>query len=197
MSRVFFTSDTHFGQGYVADLRGYKSVKEHDEDLVRKWNSVVGPRDIVWHLGDVGWGGYKDFQSTLRKLRGTIHLITGNHDEVAPGVNRKAHSKQDLWGDRFMSIQPFHRVKYSGIEMLLSHYPYEGEGGRDLPERHSQYRLRNEGMFLLHGHTHSAVQWKSSKPLEYHVGWDAHADGPVPLEDILDTLSLSRSLNLV
>lgn len=50
MSKVFFTSDTHFSHGYVAQTRRFEAAEDHDDDIVESWNSIVGKRDTVWHL---------------------------------------------------------------------------------------------------------------------------------------------------
>jgi len=49
-----------------------------DEALVENWNKVVGPKDKVYHLGDVAIArrGLK----ILKRLNGTKILIKGNHD---------------------------------------------------------------------------------------------------------------------
>ena len=60
MPERFFTADTHFGHANIlkheAASRPFASIEEHDEQLVQNWNAVVGPKDTVWHLGDLGWG---------------------------------------------------------------------------------------------------------------------------------------------
>jgi hypothetical protein len=62
MSEVFFIGDTHFGhRGIIqfsetAPHRPFSTIEEHDAELVRRWNAVVGLKDIVWHLGDFCFG---------------------------------------------------------------------------------------------------------------------------------------------
>ena len=56
-----------------------------DADIIQKWNSVVGPNDIVWHLGDFAFFKRTKEQCEINKeliriLNGTIHLVLGNHD---------------------------------------------------------------------------------------------------------------------
>ena len=188
MSKVFFTSDTHFSHEFVAQTRGFASAEEHDAHVVRAWNSVVSKRDSVWHLGDVGMGSINRFREILDQLNGTIHLITGNHDECAPGVFRKSQNKQGQWLHHFESIQQFQRFKYQDIEFLASHFPYYGEGQRDLPERYSEYRLRDTGLPLIHGHTHSEGVRSADHPRQFHVGWDAWG-APVSLDSVLFVIS--------
>lgn len=128
MSKLFFTSDTHFDHAFVAGLRGFDSPAEHDAHVVDTWNKAVSPRDTVWHLGDVGMGSLTRWRGSVQALHGTIHLVTGNHDAAAPGVHRRAHVVQRTWLEVFASIQPFARIRREGRNILLSHYPYTGRG---------------------------------------------------------------------
>lgn len=45
-----------------------------------RWNSVVGPRDIVFHLGDVHLGKRPMLKEFVSKLNGYKILVRGNHD---------------------------------------------------------------------------------------------------------------------
>lgn len=80
--KVFFTSDTHFGHANIIKYcaRPYSSVEEMNRDLIERWNSVVGPLDTIYHLGDFSLGKV-DPSDILRKLNGKRKiLIRGNHD---------------------------------------------------------------------------------------------------------------------
>ena len=88
MSTVFVISDPHFNAPNVRYIPGRKewaegmSIEEHDQKLIDNWNSVVGKRDVVWLLGDIGHdkprGYLKGF--VVAQLQGTIKVIGGNHD---------------------------------------------------------------------------------------------------------------------
>jgi len=41
MSTVRFIADLHLGHINMAKHRGFSSVEEHDEHIVKSWNSVV------------------------------------------------------------------------------------------------------------------------------------------------------------
>lgn len=51
----YFISDLHIGHTNVLsfDNRPFKSIEEHDEALIKNWNSVVGMDDDVYLLGDI------------------------------------------------------------------------------------------------------------------------------------------------
>lgn len=180
MSNVFYTSDTHFQHQMVAGLRGYDTVEEHDEDIIDTWNRHITKRDIVWHLGDVTLSGLTRVAPILSRLNGTIHLVAGNHDLVHPMHRR--NGEQRRWMEHFASIHTQALHKIGGNDVMLSHFPMVGEGGRPIEERYSEWRLRPTETPVLHGHTHAEtiVTNPICLPTEegmmsvrhVHVGWD-------------------------
>ena len=52
MSRVFFTSDLHFGHENLCRVIRGMSAKESEELIIENWNKVVTKRDLVYILGD-------------------------------------------------------------------------------------------------------------------------------------------------
>lgn len=79
---VFFTSDTHFNHSNIIRFcnRPFHNVEEMNETIIRNWNSVVAPDDIVFHLGNFCLGGAAEWTKILERLNGRIYLILGNHD---------------------------------------------------------------------------------------------------------------------
>lgn len=82
MNKVYVIADTHFGHKkiieFAQEYRPFKTIEEHDKELVRRWNSIVKHQDTVWHLGDVYFG--KDNHQYLGQLNGLKRLVMGNHD---------------------------------------------------------------------------------------------------------------------
>lgn len=186
MTDVFFTSDPHLGHGFVAKLRKFDSAEAHDEQYVQDWNAKVTKRDTTWVLGDVTLKNIEAVAPTLRRLNGTKRLVLGNHDRAHP-VFRRHYNELRKYLAFFESVELFSRTRINGHEVLMSHFPYNGEGGqRSGEDRYTQYRLRDEGVPLLHGHTHDEKQITSRSangtPM-YHVGWDAHAE-PISYQEI-------------
>lgn len=187
MGDVWFTSDTHFCHRRVAELRGFATVEEHDETLIGLWNAKVKPGAQVWHLGDVGGGpsGAERTASVLdrvRRLNGVIHLIAGNHDPVHP-MHRDSHKHIVDWMQVFETVQAFARRRVEGGEVLLSHLPFSGD--HTPIDRHTQYRLRDEGLPLLHGHVHDL--WKV-RGNQVNVGVDVWGFAPVHLDEVAPLL---------
>lgn len=86
MGNIFLTADTHWGHIGVTQflneggskLRPWDNYQEMDEALVENWNKVVGPKDKVYHLGDVVIN--RRAFPTLARLNGEKVLVKGNHD---------------------------------------------------------------------------------------------------------------------
>lgn len=81
---TFFIGDTHFGHKNIITFdstkafRPFASIEEHDEELVKRWNSVVRDSDVVWHLGDFAFGS--KHVAIAGRLNGRKKLVLGNHD---------------------------------------------------------------------------------------------------------------------
>jgi len=60
----------------------FDTIEEHDEDIIEKWNSVVGKNDLVYHLGDVAVGEDSSCLKPLHRCNGQKILILGNHDKL-------------------------------------------------------------------------------------------------------------------
>lgn len=86
MAEVFLTSDTHWGHVGVCKFvmadgtkcRPWDDPEKMNEDMIDMWNKTVGPKDKVYHLGDVVIN--RRFLSLLSRLNGDQVLIKGNHD---------------------------------------------------------------------------------------------------------------------
>lgn len=181
---VWFSADTHFCHDKVARLRGFPGSEEHDEAVIANWNQVVRPGELVWHLGDVGLGSETRVLKQAARLNGRLQLVTGNHDPCWPG-HREARKHQRRWLEVFESVQAFARTRIDGRLVLLSHFPYRGDHTET--ERHAQFRLRDEGEWLIHGHTHAYAQADPRSRL-VHAGLDAWELRPVSDGAIGDVL---------
>lgn len=175
---VYLTSDPHFGHQLVSDLRGFPNVGEHDGRVLESYTRRIGTGDDLWILGDLSGGGRRAEERALEillALRSTtgvrLHLVEGNHDSCA-SIHRDGWKRQRRFLEVFESVHAFARRRGpERVPVLLSHYPYEGDGPERGPERYGYARLKDTGAWLLHGHTHQTE--KVSGPRQIHVGWDA------------------------
>lgn len=174
-TKVFFTSDTHFGHSNIIKYcqRPFNSAEHMDEVLISNWNEVVSPQDIVFHLGDFCFGSDKEWIKILQRLNGTKYLILGNHD-----LKKIANSSQIQ--DYFADINMQMRVVVDKQKMLLNHYPFLCfEGGY-------------QNVWQLFGHVHSSKHSTGLDkerlvhlfPTQYDVGVDNNNYRPVSFAQV-------------
>lgn len=82
--KIWITSDTHFNHSriliYESEYRPFKDKVDMDEQLIARWNSVVGKDDVVFHLGDFAFATANKIRNYVERLNGRIYLLLGNHD---------------------------------------------------------------------------------------------------------------------
>lgn len=180
MAEVFFWADFHFGHPKVSDLRGFNSTDEHDNHIVKGWESRVGKKDQVVVPGDLAVGSPQRALEIIAGLPGIKRLISGNHDQTFAG-NRKAPNAQKRYLEVFDSVQDYAKRRVHGVDYLLSHFPYTGDHA-GTEDRYTEFRLKDTGKYpLIHGHVHD--EWKVNG-MQFNVGVDHWMDGPASAEDI-------------
>ena len=175
MSEIFFTSDTHFGhsQPFLYEPRGFTNIEEMDEVIIERWNNIVSPNDIVYHLGDTMLNDNANGIRCFKRLNGQIFLIFGNHDSEARKnliFTECMHQVQGGWYAW--------QFKYEKFSIYLSHYPTLTA---NFDNKHFSQHVIN-----LHGHTHQRTNWLDPRnPFMYHVGVDSHNCTPVHIDEII------------
>lgn len=165
---TWFTSDLHFGHTRLLELSGmraaaFATVAEMNEGLVANWNSVVSAEDTVWVLGDFDMHGKESSLALVPRLEGTKILVSGNHDACWGGVRDGWKQRRRYLDAGFEAVMDFAVTKLPSLHpqspatrVMLSHFPYAGDHSE--VDRHEQFRLRDEGVPLLHGHVHEAFR---------------------------------------
>lgn len=178
----YVTADTHFSHARISELadRPFTTVNEMNTELIRRWNETVAPTDVVLHLGDVALGPIEESITLTAQLNGHRYLVPGNHDRVSPATqSRKAIERfAPLYEAAGWTILPevIEGTRH-GYRILASHYPYKGDSQES--DRHTSHRPRwDDGIPLLHGHTHARDHGPNGH--QFHVGVDAHAYAPIP-----------------
>lgn len=170
MSKIWLTSDTHFGHSkpFLYEPRGYSSIEEHDEDLIRIWNETVSPEDTVYHLGDVMLGENSHGLECLSRLNGDIKIIRGNHC-----TDTRIALYQNLPNMEVLGYATV--IKYKKYSIYLSHYPTRTSNYDDGVSLHRK-------VLSFCGHSHTTDRFTDWDDLGvYHVEWDAHGR-PVELD---------------
>ncbi len=86
---IWFTSDQHFDHDNIITYcnRPFKNVDIMNREIIRRYQEVVKPQDIVYFLGDISLrtsDHVKFYRKLLQQLPGQKHLILGNHDSLKP-----------------------------------------------------------------------------------------------------------------
>ena len=166
MSRVFFTSDLHFGHTNLCRHIRNMSAEESDELIIRNWNKKVTKRDIVYMNGDFTMEKPAIISKYVKQLHGEIRIIGGNHDTVPC-------CKEFLR----LGIQVVGNIEYKGF--LLSHVP--------LHPREVDFFLGN-----IHGHIHDKTVDLGYKYI--NVNTEFHNYTPVLFDDLFGAY-LEKNIN--
>jgi calcineurin-like phosphoesterase family protein len=169
MPTTFFTADTHFGHANIIRYcnRPFDSPSHMDDVLIANWNSVVGPEDEVYHLGDFALCNLEPCERVLDRLNGKIYLIRGNHEKTACAVPH-----------RFEWIKDYHELyvpdpsNKGGKQMIvMCHYAMR------------VWNASHHGAWQLYGHSHGVLA-DDPTLLSIDVGVDCHGYTPVSLRQV-------------
>lgn len=180
--QVFFTSDWHYNhsQPFLWEARGYKSIQEHNEALIKSVNDVVGPEDILFNLGDLTLNcSIEQFEELISSINcQNIYLLNGNHNNP--------HYKQiyqplvkSILGDRFTEINEIYPLRYKNI-VYVGNYAEVAVNGQFIILSHYPFSIWNQmqnSAWHLCGHSHchfapSTAEDSTSKILD--VSWDGY-----------------------
>lgn len=172
---IWLCSDFHFchDKEFVWKARGFSSIDEMNNEIVRRFNLFVKPNDIVYILGDCMLKDNITGIKFLSDLKGIKYLAYGNHD---------TNERLSLYEDAhiFEDIQFGYRFKYNKCSFWLSHYPMKMGNYKD---KHPTWNLS--------GHTHSTESIDGDDSI-YNVAMDAHNCFPISIEQIMAEIKVYR-----
>ena len=176
---IYFTSDLHLGhdQEFIWGTRGFNSVEQMNETIISRWNGMVTDDDDIYVLGDLVMGGIENTEM-LKRLKGKIHIIYGNHD----GPKKREFYNQH---DNVVECSWANMIKYKKYNFYLSHYPSITDN-EDINELESL----KQTVINLFGHTHQFENFYMGEkgffnPRMYHVGLDSHECFLVSIDEII------------
>lgn len=129
-NKIWACSDTHFDHKNMIIYEG--RPKNFNDLIIKRWNELVAPDDIVIHLGDFALANGDRIEELALMLNGRKIITFGNHDKNSPlyFMNRGF----DFACQRF-------QLNYFGKKILFSHKPFV-----EKEIRHYDYNI--------HGHLH-------------------------------------------
>ena len=187
-SKIFFVSDTHFFHANIIKYcnRPWKSgtkdedgeflitekdVYDMNEAIISNWNSVVGPDDVVWHLGDFALGNRNRIPEIVSRLNGKKHLVLGNHD----------HHKMSFYYE-----SGFHRVYDHPVVIsnffILSHEPMQWVKDGDVYAN-------------IYGHVHDQEMYKDFTSNSFCACVERIGYAPIRWSDMLEKMKSAAEAN--
>jgi len=131
----YVTADLHLRHSNIIEFERtqFKSIEEHDQYIVKQWNSIVKDSDRVFILGDIGFKPFSELGKLIKQLKGHKILIKGNHDQMVIGdaINM---------GFEIMYNHPI----YYNDHIILSHEPLKEAWD-------------NPYVYNIHGHCHNSL----------------------------------------
>lgn len=195
----FYTSDLHLGHARIVELahRPFSSVEEMDETIIARWNATVADEDEVLILGDLAMGTLVDSLAKVATLRGHKYLVPGNHDRVSSqygGTPAQRSRWRAMYKDVGLTILPEQiMVSIDYLAMAVAcHYPYDDVARHD--DRFADALPKDEGWWLLHGHTHARERVRGR---QIHVGVDAWDFTPVSDAQVAELIKTSKHVPVV
>ena len=181
-NNIFFTSDLHFQHTNIIKYaqRPFADAEEMNAALIKNWNSVVKPDDIVFCLGDFMFGNINRFWDIRSRLNGKIYLVHGNHDY-------KLMEEGNIDG-AFEMVTAQLNIVVDGQKIYLNHFPMLTFDGiyKDKPS------------WQLFGHVHSNMEHPGTSPdikrlnyllpTQYDVGVDNNNYTPVSFNEVKEII---------
>jgi len=159
--KIFFSADLHLNHKNIIQFcqRPFKDVNEMNKTLITNWNAKVSAGDLIYILGDFGFG---DLKNIIKSLHGFKVLIIGSHDRTT--LKHKSF---------FVKTVPLLELTYEGMDITLCHYCM-----RTWPKSHYN-------KFHLFGHSHGRLEPIGKS---HDVGVDNNNFFPLSFDEIAEIM---------
>ena len=166
---IYFTADTHFNHINIIKYckRPFNTVEEMNEVLVNNWNKVIKSEDVIYHLGDFGFGILSELKPIYDKLNGHKRIILGSHDDESIMLKLFGYAKY---------FEGYRQIKWHKELFVMCHYAM-----RKWPKSHY-------GSIHLFGHSHGKLE--NPEPNSMDVGVDCNNFKPISIEQVIEMMKL-------
>ncbi|MHC4618405.1 MAG: hypothetical protein ACYTEQ_11710 [Planctomycetota bacterium] len=181
LSKVFLTSDHHFGHANIIEYckRPFADAAEMDAALIENWNSTVGRSDTVFHLGDFTLQGKAAAYTYFQQLSGRIQMLRYPWH----------HDRRWLPRDDVIVMTSRHTVSWLDPLVVLE-IPKLGKDGHSLAVTLCHYPLaqwdrKHHGGLHCFGHCHGSYEPPAGE-YALDVGVDCMNFAPISLADAIE-----------
>jgi calcineurin-like phosphoesterase family protein len=168
--KTYITSDLHWGHKNIMKFCPVSRARFRDDldymnqTMVREWNDLISPEDLVYILGDVAFLPAAKAVEYMRRLNGRKILVQGNHD-------RKTLN-DPVFRNCFEEIHHYLDINYNGTKVCMFHYPI------------AEWDQMHRGSVHFHGHLHGGESGLE-KYRARDMGMDATGVIAVLMEDAI------------
>lgn len=168
--KTFITSDLHLGHQNIMKFcpesraRFRNEVDYMNEAMVREWNDLIEPADLVYILGDVAFLPAQKAAEYMKRCNGTKILVEGNHDRKA--LNDPTFRKC------FKEVHKYLDINYNGTKVVMFHYPI------------AEWDQMHRGAVHFHGHLHGGTSGMEKFRCR-DMGMDATGMIAISMEDAI------------
>ena len=168
--KTFITSDLHWGHRNIMSFcpqsraRFRNDLDYMNEQMVKEWNDLIAPEDLVYILGDVAFLPAQKAAEYMSRCNGTKILVEGNHD-------RKT-LQDPTFRNCFKEVHKYLDINYNGTKVVMSHYPF------------LEWDQMHRGSVMLYGHLHGGTTGMEKYRMQ-DVGMDATGMIAVSLDDVI------------
>lgn len=193
--KVWFVSDLHakHAKEFILKPRKYVDAELAYEAMIKAWNDVVAPNDIVFNLGDMvvgaGTESIQVFKELVNRLNGRQYFVWGNHNAGAKSVYKDCLDAQYGKASYDFEVYP---VFFAGKFTFLGHYAEVIVDGQLIVIAHYPIGSWNEmgskgnESWNIHGHTHHNYELghvENEDLRQLDVGWETFGR-PVEFNEI-------------
>lgn len=166
--KKWITADIHFSHTnilkFCAASRPFFDIEEMNETIIKNWNALIAPNDIVYILGDIAFTNAPAAARLVNRLHGTKILIKGNHDTKI--------LREPVFRDAFAEVHDYLEIGHAGNRLVMFHFPIW------------EWDRMHHGAIHFHGHCHGR---KTGIPGRiFDVAMDANNCVPHLLDDAVE-----------
>ena|ERR1035437_7524737 len=171
--KYFFTADEHYSHSNIIKYcdRPFATVEEMNEEIIKRHNEVVGPEDVVVHVGDFTLRkNQSEVERLIARLNGKPIFIVGSHDYWM--LENKYNTYKEIWEEDI-----------EGQHIVACHYAMR------------VWPLSHYNSWQLYGHSHGKLEGVGKS---MDVGVDTHEYYPYSFEEIKKIMSTKEdNFNLI
>lgn len=151
-------------------LRDFPSIEKMNSAIIDRFNETVTQDDILFILGDIGFGGKESVPTLMKQLVcKNVHLIYGNHD-------KDIENNRDGIQGYFKSCEYLRDIYVDQQQIMLCHY------------KMAIWNRSHRGSWQLWGHSHGSLP-DDPNLLSIDVGVDTNDMYPYSFDDIKRIMS--------